>query len=342
VKRIAILLLALLLLFACGRVAPEPVTETTTEIITTTEEETSTQAPVADEPVRWRILDVNADEGREAQEWLAEQYEQRTEERPTEFPMGKDKTIVAHNKEKIILRDDKTGKEAVLLDTTYLGDATTPEEALLHETAWKGPVFAQALDDRYFAYYWIGWEWAGGTGIYDTQNMREIPIEWDESYNYTRDENWRKWSHRFVFLQICGSSLYLADASYGGYDGTPHLMRADLKALDTLKSGEPLMAKDVLKDIPSVKDTQLMNYRIVTDDERYFLMNDIDGLRIYDLRQKKLALQLTPAVFGPGAEESDWITSYLVPRDNKLYWTDRPYKTDLAGYSKFLAEITLP
>ena len=84
-KRIVLAALALaLLLFACGRAEPEqPTTEVTTEATVTTIEETTTEPFVPTEgeanEITWRVLDVNAAEGREAVQWLAQRYEQRME-----------------------------------------------------------------------------------------------------------------------------------------------------------------------------------------------------------------------------------------------------------------------
>ena len=179
-KRIAILLLALLLLAACGQAAPEqPTTEPTTEAATTgIIEETTTEAPFAPTEgergeISWRTVDVNAAEGREAVQWLEEQHGLSLKERDTKFPMGKDKTIRT-SFDTIVLRDNKTGKDTVLLEKQYLGEATTPEEALLDEVPWRYPRFVQALDERYFVYYWGYWEGSGDTGIFDTKNMRTI------------------------------------------------------------------------------------------------------------------------------------------------------------------------
>jgi len=335
-KRVALFLLACLLLFsACGQVKPEPTTETTTA----STEETTTEAFVLDNgesgEITWRTLDLNSAEGREAQKWLAERWEERMSEAKSEFPMGEGKTVVVrrgNSGDTLILRN-KTGKETVLLEKTYIGEATTPEEALIDEVAWKKPVFAQVLDDRYFVYYWVGWEWAGETGIYDTQNMRTIMIEWDEKYN-RYDGDWR---FRFSGPQIIGDALYLSDASHGPYGGDIHLMRVDLKALNTAQDGEPLMAVDVLADIPGVQDVTDMNTRFVTKDERYFVLNDIAGLRVYDLQQKKLALQLPVSLSGFGEDESYWRPDQVILRGNKAYWTNGG-----DGTGKYLAEITLP
>lgn len=336
-KRIALLLAALLLLPACAGVEPEPVTEAITETITTTEEETTTEAPVIPfEPtngesngVKWRTLDVDSAEGREAQEWLAEQYEQwqNGPEGPTEFPMGKDKTIVLYAKDKIVLRD-KAGKETVLLEPIYFGNATTPEKALIDEVSWEAPYSMQALDERYFVYDLVGWEWSGETGIYDTKKMRTIPITWDEKYNHTGSLR-----NEFSYPQVCADGLYLMDSTYGEYDGPVHLMRVDLSALE---KGEDLMAADVLESIPGVQDAKCAIYRLLTQDANYFIVLDITGLRVYDLHQKKLALELTPEIFGLSAAEVEWVFGELALRDNLLYWTDRG-----AGYGTYLAEITL-
>ena len=317
-KRMLPFLLALLLLSACGQIAPEPETETETTVIITEPETTTTSDESAE--ITWRTIDIASADGREIKEWLAEQYEECMADSPTEFSMGKDKTIAYRGEyyRDIVLRDNKTGKETVLLEHAYYGEETTPEAALNDEVFWKSPRFVQALDECYFVYYWGYWEGRGEIGVFDTKNMREFPIEWDEKY--------RNEGYDFNGPQFCGDGLYLTDDEYGPYSGVLHLMRVDLKALDKL----PLMAVDMLKGIAG-EDVEEVASRIVTQDERYFILTDNNGLRIYDLQKKKLALGLDQSIFGPGR------ANVAVLRGDKIYWTD-----DNSGIGKYLAEITLP
>ena len=331
-KRFAVLLLSLFLLSACGQIAPEPETEAPTEIITTAEAETTieaTFAPISGQRnmVKWRTLDVNSDEGREATQWLANQWKKTMRGSQSDQSMGKDKKIVTEDGN-LVLRENAAGKKTVLLEKTYLGEATTPEEASLHEEAWKYPSIIQALDDRYFVYCWSYWEGSGQPGVYDTKNLRAIPIEYDAEY---MDGDWVAKSQ-----MIFADALYLSEGSYDPHCGPLRLMRVDLNALPALQDGEGLPAVNVLEDIPGVEDVQDMNSRFVTRDERWFLLNDMAGVRVYDLRHKKLALRLPASVFGPGVERMD-CSSVLVPRDNRVYWTD--YNGAVGSY---LAEITLP
>jgi len=321
-KRIILLLLALLLLAACGQIAPEqPTTKAAATI-----EETTTGAPFVptedeNNEISWRTLDVNSAEGREINAWLAEQHEERMQERPTEFPMGKDK-IIRTSSNKIILRDNKTGKDTVLLEKQYMGEETTPEE--MREEAWRYPRFAQALDERYFVHCWGYWEGSGQPAVYDTKTMRVVPIEYGDGDWYT--------SQQLIFAD----ALYLLEGTYDPWAGPLRLMRVDLKALDKLKDNESLKAVDMLADIQNVKDANDANYCIVTLDERFFIMNDMDGLRVYDLAQKKLLLELPNSVFGPDMEDAVWWRSEVALRDNRAYWFDRQ-----GGYA-YLAEIKLP
>jgi len=339
-KRISVFILALLLLLpACGRIAPEPVIEITTTIKEELTTEASTEPGGESAEITWRTLDVNSAEGREAVQWLAEEHQQWEEswENPqTEFPMGNDKTIAykgEYNRD-IVLRDNKTGKETMLLETTYIGNATTPEEAAADEVFWKSPLFVQALDDRYFVYDWGGWEWRGDTGVYDTKNMRVIPIEWDKKYN--EDEHF--WGTRFCDPQIFADALYLTDASHGPYYGPVHLMYVDLRALDAVKPGQSLIAVDILEGIPGVEDAQESNWHLVSQNERYFIIADTAVLRIYDLRQKKLALELPASISGFDENESYWWPDSVIQRGDRVYWTD-----DWTGEAvNSLAEITLP
>ena len=315
-KRAIPLLLALLLLSACGRAEPVLIPDETlaTEKETTTEPFVPTEGEA--DGITWRTVDVNSAEGREAQKWLEGQWEEFTGAGKTEFSMGKDKTILTRS-DALILRDNKTGKDTTLLEKQYLGEETTPEE--MREEAWRYPRFIQALDERYFVYCWGYWEGSGQAAVYDTKNMWTIPIEYGEGDWFT--------SQQLIFAD----ALYLSQGTYGPYGGELHLMRVDLKTLDS----DSLMAVDVLADIPGVEDVMDMNSRFVTGDERYFVLNDIPGLRVYDLQQKKLLLQVPVSVFGPGAEQMAW-GSEVVLRDSKAYWVDRH-----SGFN-YLAEIILP
>ncbi|MCL2300901.1 MAG: hypothetical protein FWC27_12235 [Firmicutes bacterium] len=334
-KRVPLFLLAvLLLLSACGQIAPEPASETTAEITAEIETTTETETTIEEESaeITWRIVDVNSEEGRETQKWLEDQYNQLidgVQEPRTEFPMGKDKTIRTSSG-KITLRDSKTGKDTTLLEKEYMGEETDPEKALLDEVPWRYPRLIETLDERYFVYCWGYWEGNGQPAVYDTKNMRTVSIAYGKGDWYT--------GKKLIFAD----ALYLTEGTYGPWEGPLRLMRVDLKALDKLKDGESLSAVDVMAEIPGEKDVNNRNYSIVTQDQRYFIMNDFDGLRVYDLRQKKLALDWPVTNFGPGAEEEFSGSSFLLLHGNKMYWTERAYQTDLAGYGKYLAEITLP
>jgi len=330
-KRVIPFLLALLLLLsACGQITPEPITGNPTEFL---EEETSTEAPFLpnggeSNGVTWQALNLNSAEGKEATQWLAEQWEEYMKEGPTQFPMGKDKTVIQKN-DTLTLRENKTGKETVLLEKSYLGEETTPEEALLREEAWRYPRLIKALDERYFAYCWGYWEGSGGTAIYDTQKLRTIPIAYGEKY---QDGDW--------FLgreMIFADALYLTEGTYGPYGGPLRLMRVDLKALPALKDGEDLPAVNVLEDSPGLENVQDMNTRFVTPDERYFILTDYTCVRVYDLQKKQLLLQLPASVCGIDENESYWWPDSVILRGSKVYWTD-----SLQGDCKYLAEITLP
>ena len=316
-KRFVLILLALLLLLAaCGRTKPEPTTEPTTGAPFVPAEGESGE-------ISWRTVDVNAAGGREINAWLAQQWEEYMQkEYPTRFQMG-NKTLIARN-DTLTLRDNKTVKDTVLLEKEYLGEETDPE--MQREEAWKYPRLIHVLDDRYFVYCWGYWEGSGQPGIYDTKNMRTIPIEYGDGDWYTGEQ------------LIFADTLYLSEGTYGPYYGPLRLMRVNLKDLDTLGAGEPLMAVDVLADIPGVEDVTDMNTRLVTPDERYFVLSDYDGVRVYDLQQKKLALELPVSISGFGEEESYWWPRSIVLRGGKAYWTN-----DQTGAAvKTLVEITLP
>lgn len=192
-KLIVLLLACLLLLAACGRTEPEleATAPTTTEIEITTEVETTAEAPttvfvsMSDEEngVSWRTLDLEDEANAETRKWLEEwraQWDFESRKRDgAEVTMSKDKTIVrrgTYQTGQLVLRNNASGKETVLLEDEYYGESDTPQQ---DEMRWQSPICLEAIDERFFVFYWAGWSWSCGTSVYDTKEMREIPIKND-------------------------------------------------------------------------------------------------------------------------------------------------------------------
>ena len=190
-KRIAMILLALLLLPACGRAMPAPAT--------------IPFVPISGESngVKWRTLDLEDEANAELKEEL---LRQQNEDKQTEFQMGTKKIVYEHGPIEMV---DETGKRTVLLDTDKRENTSDADEI-----NWRYPRFVGILDDRYFLFAWDGWEWLCGYAIYDIKEAREIPIEYYEDM--------------FVKDGIVYSSEQGGEA---GYTGPLHLWKYDWKAI---------------------------------------------------------------------------------------------------------------
>ena len=329
-KRIALLLLALgLMLSACGQAEPEPTTTTVTqasiiEAEISTEEATTVPALLASgesNGVRWRTLDLVDGENAELKAWLEEwrgrwDFESKKED-GAEVPMGKDKTVVrkgTYQAGQLILRNNATGKETILLEDVYFGESDNPQQ---DEMLWKSPICLEALDDRYFVFYWAGWSWSCGISVYDTKEMKEIPIT----------------NKELSLIRVQGDYLYFVDVvSEEDYYGPPQLWAYDWTAV---KRGEPVKSTDLLAGFNGT-DT-ISDQVLLTDDLRYYLALErldspdedrlwLNGLRIYDLAGKKLLTTLP---------EPDFSVDKLEEWNGKVYWV----KYDNPDYA---LEITLP
>ena len=218
-----ILYAGLLCTFACGRTAPEPVTTvpSTVEIETTheeptTEEPTTVFVPMSGESngVMWRTLDLED----EANAALKVEFLSLFNEN-VEFKMGTNTIILEKDYPKYqYVMAENNGKRTVILprrgSIDYGGTVAT---------------FITALDDRYFLFCWSSVDDLCGFGIYDTKELREIPLDIEQS--------------RWGFLKANSNLLFFTDyGQYGAYNGTKHLWAYDWTVL---KQEKPLIATDI-------------------------------------------------------------------------------------------------
>ena len=295
-KRCTLLLLALLLLPACGRAQPTP---TTAAPSTTVAENTTGEPATEEEPtirafvplngekdgVKWRTLDLDEEQNAAAGTWLeawlqGEGSRDRWEawnhywdedRTPMEFPMGQDKTIVQKLVDEnewthqISLRDNKTGKETLLAETD--------------REHGESPCFSRVLDERFFLYFWSG-PVMDYFEIYDTKEMRGVSINMERT------------------LQPC---LLTDDTLYAqpqlscdhAYSGPLVLAAYDLRAL---RRGEGLKGVNLLADIPHTPVSDLWGGEL-SRDGRYYLVTDVlhstsPSLYIFDLEKKTLPVYL--------------------------------------------------
>ena len=341
-KRIAFTLLALLLLLsACGagEAAQETTAETTSSVIETTTSaiETTAEAPTVPTNgegtgVKWRTLDLEDKANAGVKEWLEESF---AAERPQEYAMGAHKKIVYRyeSSSQLVLVEDG-GKETVLLRSEYLGDETDPEKRKNDEVRWRYPGFGQALNDRYFLVRWQGWEWCSGISMYDTEELREIPVEMFQGIALDS-------------AGIRGGALYLRDHIYGGGSGQMHIYAIALDGLDTAKSLAP--GKNLLEGIPEAdigETYHSYDRQIVSPDAKYLAVaeteflpeseTEITAVRLFDLTARSFACRLT-------SDSTDvWIRDLAFRDEHTLY----AYQTDWDGEKAVIRghalEITLP
>jgi len=348
-----ILCCAMLCGAACGKAEPvaESTEPSTIEIEITTEEETTTEAattvfvPMSGESngVTWRTLDLEDKANAATCKWLEEWYfkwEPYPFSKPQPIQLSRTKTVYrkepAYREGQLILRDEITGKETVLLEDTYYGEE---DDALADEVYWKRPIPAQAIDNRFFVVLWGGWAWECGVSVYDIKEMREIPIENDIGYmgNYFR---------------TYGNHVYLCTpGDDGGYYGSFSLQ----KAVVTPKLGETLIAVELLQDYPGADiDIGWLGWTELSPDERYYAAVAEEGALICDIKERKSAWRIPfPAWDAMGACE--WNDpealsfSYPVFRDaNTVYYISGDRRSDNdsnvveANVNRYVLEITLP
>ncbi|MCL2494997.1 MAG: hypothetical protein FWE98_05000 [Oscillospiraceae bacterium] len=342
-RTIAILLaLAMLGLFACGRTEPEPTTTvpTTEEIETTTEAETA-EAPTTvfvpmsgeENGVKWRTLDLEDEENAEIKAWLDDWYlkwEPYPFSTPKPIQLSKTKTVYrkedAYREGKLILRDETTGKETLLLEDTYYGESDIAK-AIDDETSWKRPIPVDTIDERYIVVLWGGWSWQCGVSVYDIKEMREVPVKNDTGYmgNYFR---------------TIGNHIYLnTPGDDGGYYGSLSLQRAVV----TSEMGEILIAVELLNDYPNTDDidVQWLGWCELSPDERHYITHMDGGALICDMKETKPAWRI-PFPEGQGFSETvfrDTNTVYFISGDQ---YFDNDSNVISVQIKRYVFEITLP
>ena len=334
-KRTALLLLlaALALFSACGQSVPavETTAETTfqTEAFTKTEIEAPTEAPFLSQSgesdgVKWRTLDLEDEANAEAREWLEAWRENGGYHETPEFlRLSATKTVYrredAYLKGKVMLRDESTGKETVLLEDKYLGESDDPYQDEVH---WIRPLPEKAIGDRYFVVVWGGWEEQGGVSVYDIKEMREIPIEftpWVGDYFRTYGNHVYLAAHERVIL-------YSADGrtEYGPLS----LQKAEI----TPDMGDTLLAVELLADYPGAEtDVDSLYLSDLSPDERYFIANEGSGVLICDLKEKQPAWHIPFPASEHGYQDI-------------VFWDERTAycHSGWDGNTRYALKITLP
>jgi len=291
--------------------------------ITTTEAPTTTRAtaPPTTAPgveLRQQVLDLDDKVNAAIKSWLEEIA---FTERPSEYPMRNNKTVVG-NSDGLFLRNDKTGKETLLLEAKW----DDP-----YEEHNESPYVAHQLDDRYFVYIIQGWEWHAGAGIYDTKRMKAIPI---------RKPNGRGFPMYSFYRPAHSDALYLIGSDYE--IAAFAVYRIDLSKLnkaETLSIGENL-----LKDVPEAQSEELQSDSFsaaFSPDGRYCAVprHDYNSstfpngiLAVFDLYEKAFVFQMER----PG-QMSDYYHG-VFDDSNTLYVYGKTYD-DAARQWEFAREV---
>ena len=330
-KRLCLLLLALLMLAGCGRGALAE--ETMAEAPTTTEEPTTVFLPTSGESngVKWRTLDLEDAANADIKAWLETQFNPIPKGRPgneyqpeqTEFTMGANKIIVrfvgyvGEQLDREIYLRTPNGKETLLLKS---GGPRKDEIS--------SPRIVEILDARYFLFEWRGYQWSNGTSVYDLQEMREISV----GFNVSGFRIFGRHENRLYFV---GSD---SDAEYGG---PVALYLSDLSALP--KAITPV---NLLDGVPHTSAGAHYGTWL-SPDERYYIVKLNDGntedeeLRVFDVINRQFV-----ALFS--APQNTFRGNYAFLDNKTLYlyrtgWESRPVndETNYAIQPKII-EITLP
>jgi len=180
-----------------------------------------------------------------------------------ETKLSSTKTLIERDRRgvtDIYLRDETTGKETLLIE----GNDDDGEN-------WYNPYVGRVIDERFFWYGETFYEWQTPGGVYDTQRMLKLPVEFPD-----------EWA---IYMGEHDGVRYYADWMYGEECGQLHVYPLTLNNLDTANS---LMAgENLLKDIPEADMGETYYYwQAASPDMRYFAVTEQSAVRIFDLREK--------------------------------------------------------
>ena len=255
-------------------------TQSSTTPVTTTETETTAEAPPhklaqgGENGTVWRELDLYDEANAEIYKWLETQenrevnYESSSEHKLSDIKTLFEKPKGNSGATAIWLRDEQSGEETLLFD--FEAEGEHPDSGTAHVQA--------VLNERYFLYS-IGivetCAVAGGM-IFDAQRKMIIPVEFPED----RDGH-------FMFAQ--DGVLYYGDEFYGPEQGQIHLytltMGEDWDTAETLTASENL-----LKGSPEADMGETYYYIAgFSPDLCYLLIRETHeayAVRIFDLKNK--------------------------------------------------------
>jgi len=285
-------------LFGCGK--PMPAETTAGEV---TIAEPATRAAFVKEGVSWQLLDLrkNTNLKEQAIEW----YDALGDPKKGEIRLSDSKVVFMREfpeqwqyaLNEIVLRDEKTSKETILLK----GNGKEGVDII-------APIIHCGLDERYFVFGWYGWESYRGCSVYDTQEMREIPVERPSGEAY--------------FYSAANGFIYLS----GSYDEKIHAYQVDLNAL---KTGAPLVAEELLENATGNERVAETHNSAFSPNGHYFAVGadsphseipnsrEMNMLFVFDLHEKKLLLRMPQP---DGLDELECLYYMHFVDEQTLYW----------------------
>jgi len=321
-----LLVLTLALLPACGPAVPEvvPTTAATTQAPTTTEPETTTEAPtttritITGSGITYKVLDLEDRKNASIKAWLDGWFKEFNREKEYAPETLLEESVVDQLLEQI--REDH--------EYLFSENSTYPR--------------CTALDDRFVFIDWIDYKWLIQQEIYDKQEKKSISFSALPFRAVTP-------------IAVVNDTVYMGNMNddgpyYEHYCGELNLLTYNLK---DLRQGKPFKGKDLLADIPHEPASGIWMYQL-TEGERFFIVSDVYGLRVFDLKTKNLALQLSAMLIDiPG--NVSWYTlrpgdknlgGHFAWRNGKLYWFPIEWLGNPGNlcrpYGNNIIEITLP
>lgn len=276
---LALLLALLLLMGACGGGAAPP--ETSAEAQT---EEAFTSAPALEpEPllegevrngISWRVVDLDA-EGNEAtlERWQQLRWSSHRFSAPSYIILDGGKSVIQQYLDAATWEEWEGDMELALRQRD--GSKTT----LLKGNGLKGedasvPRFAAKLDRRYFLYEWSN---SGGFGVYDTQALKNYPIQFPRNNDH------------YSVLAQSGDYVYFGDHSFDEQQRSQmRLLRLDWTSVKQEKT--PALV-DLLEGVNTEDVGE--NYAL-SPDGGFFVSYTPDALQVFDLRSEAIKSSRIP------------------------------------------------
>lgn len=330
-KRIISIICAAVLLaalWACG--AEEPVAPTTIAVPETTVAETTTEEPTTEEPtteeittaksmsellssatvvketdrVVVRLLNLSTKESQALKEQLnlnvmREEWksfawnEDNLRISDTKRLVTRHEEDVATSFSEIVLLDERSGKESVLLQNSSSGNSGACYTV------------SSVINERYFSYLIGGYGWYGESGIYDLKEMKNYPTKFNgDGYEY--------------FIGAANGTLFYWEENSDEWVDGRFLWKTDITMLD--KEGF-LQTVEILQGIDlGAKDLHGCD---ISRDGKYYVMSNGSEVVIVDIEKRevfyRMDIQDTGGIYFSG-NDTVYLTnlSYVIYMEIKI------------------------